>query len=166
MADPQSKAEVMALIDERWTELQQLIGGLSPVERERPLGDGWSAKVHLAHLAGWERSLLALLRGEERIVAMGLVPDPTRDEEAINAALAAKAAPLPFEEVQIDSNAVHADVVATLAGMSDDDLMKPYSHYQPKDTPYQPRPVVGWVNGNTWEHYEEHIGWLRAGLQE
>ena len=54
-----------------------------------------------------------------------------------------------------------ARLVAVLGGLSDDDLQKPYSHYQPTD-PDERRPVVGWVAGNTYEHYAEHIDWIKA----
>ena len=49
--------------------------------------------------------------------------------------------------------------------MSDADLRKPYSHFQPKD-PEKKGPVIGWVAGNTYEHYAEHIGWIDQLLKE
>ena len=59
----------------------------------------------------------------------------------------------------------HAQLVAALGKLSDADLQKPYSHYQPGDAG-QERPVVDWVGGNTYEHYAEHIGWINQLLSE
>ena len=179
MADsPTTKPELLDLIRFRWDVLQELLGQLDEAAMERPLGDGWSAKVHLGHVAAWEKSALALLRGQHRGDAMGL-PRPLWDEhnsgndetwaasgDAVNAALAANTEGLSLAEVRADSDATHAEMVAQLKSMSQEDLEKPYSHYQPDDEPYEGRPVAGWVHGNTWEHYNEHIGWLEQGLRE
>ncbi len=59
----------------------------------------------------------------------------------------------------------HAHLVAALGKLSDADLDKPYSHYQPSDRD-EKRPVVGWVAGNTYEHYAEHIGWINQLISE
>lgn len=146
----------------RWDELQVLLGRLSREEFERTLGDGWSAKVHVGHIAAWERSLLALLRGENRPRGMGVAPEVYRalDNDALNALLAARTQTQPLDEVRADAERVHAEVVALLDSMSESDLERPYSHFQPNDPPYNPNPVFGWVNGNTWGHYEEHTRWL------
>ena len=50
--------------------------------------------------------------------------------------------------------------------LTDEDLAKPYSHYQPHEPPFNERPVVLWVIGNTSDHYDEHITWLTALLKE
>jgi hypothetical protein len=55
--------------------------------------------------------------------------------------------------------------LAALSRLSDADLKKPYSHYQPSD-PDQKRPVLDWVGGNTYEHYAEHIAWINQLLSE
>lgn len=174
---PTGKTGLLARIDERWAVLQSLLGRLSPAQMEQALGDGWSAKVHVAHLAAWERSAIALLRKQHRGEAMGL-PRETWDAhdrgdesnwpttgERVNAALAAAAETQPLEQVLAESASTHAELLATLASMSQEDLVRPYSHYQPDDPPFNPAPVVGWVHGNTWEHYNEHIEWLESGLR-
>jgi DinB superfamily len=59
----------------------------------------------------------------------------------------------------------HARLLAALGKLSDADLQKPYSHFQPAD-PDEKRPVVGWVAGDTYEHYAEHIDWINQLLSE
>jgi hypothetical protein len=174
---PATKPELLALINERWAALWQLVGALNDEEMERPLGDGWSPKVHAGHVTAWERSLVALLRGQHRGEAMGLSRETwdahdSGDEsswpatgDAVNAALAAAAQVQPLAEVLAQSASTHAELLALLGSMTQEDLDRPYSHYQPDNPPLNPAPVAGWIHGNTWEHYNEHIGWLEAGLR-
>jgi hypothetical protein len=50
-----------------------------------------------------------------------------------------------------------------LDAMTDADLRRSYNHYQPDDPrdPGDDRPVVEWVAGNTYEHYAEHVGYIK-----
>jgi hypothetical protein len=50
-----------------------------------------------------------------------------------------------------------------LDGLTDADLFKTYSHYQP-DEPGKDSgaPILGWIAGNTYAHYAEHQGWIQA----
>jgi hypothetical protein len=169
MADrkPTNKAEMMSLIDERWSEFQALVNALTPQAFEQRLGDGWSAKVHVGHVAAWERSLLALLRGEDRNAAMGVPPElaARHDLDEMNGLIARNTDGLPAGAARAYAASAHDEVTSLLESLSEAQLSLPYSHYQPTAVPPDPQPVYGWVNGNTWGHYEEHIGWLRAGLE-
>jgi hypothetical protein len=163
---PSTKAELLVRINERWAELHALIDTLTSAQMEQPLGDGWSAKVHLGHLAGWERSLQGLLRKEDRGAATGLPAEiwNGHDLEAINDFMARRAQAMLLAEARAESDAVHAETLALLRSLSEEDLQRPYSWFQPTDPDPATAPVIGWVHGNTWEHYDEHIGWLKAGL--
>jgi hypothetical protein len=165
---PHAKAAIMERINTRWDELQGLLATLTAAQWDEALGDGWSAKAHLAHLDAWERSLLALLDGSSRNQAMGIEDSLWQQEEAldkVNRVIAERAQARALEDVVDDSNSTHREIVGVLARMTDEDFVRPYSYYQPHDKEPNENPVVGWVNGDTWEHYEEHIGWLReAGI--
>ncbi|MGD9933009.1 MAG: DinB family protein [Dehalococcoidia bacterium] len=154
-------------IDERWQELLALLDGLDAVGIERPLGDGWTVKVHVAHITAWERSLLGILKKGSRADAMGVPGDlwQGHDTDAINAFLAARARGERAEAIREQLLETHAELTGVLRGLTDEDVALPYSAYQPHDPPSNANPVSGWIAGNTWEHYEEHIGWLRAGLE-
>lgn len=167
-ADPQSPEALIERTNERWFVLHGLLANLADEDKERPLTDGWSAKVHLAHLTAWEESLLALLSGANRAEAMGIPHDlwATHDNDAINRVIAERSDRLPLGAVVARAEAVHAMVLATLGKMTRTDLDRPYSYYQPGGPAGSDGPVVGWIHGNTWEHYDEHIGWLEAGLSE
>ena len=47
-----------------------------------------------------------------------------------------------------------------LQSLSDEDLHRPYSYYQPKTS--QTQPIILWIQGNTYEHYEAHQPWIAA----
>lgn len=161
-----STGAVLDQIEGRWRELRSLLASLRPQDWERPLGDGWPVKVHVAHLAAWERSLLALLLGESRAAAMGIAPEvwQQHDTDAVNRYLGECALRVAASDCGALLEQSHSQVVAAIERMTDEQLSLPYSHYQPDDRPHNPRPVVDWVAGNTYEHYDEHIGWLKAGL--
>jgi hypothetical protein len=59
-------------------------------------------------------------------------------------------------EIVAEFHETHARVVGALARLTDDDLARPYSHFQPNDLPLNENPVIGWIAGNTSEHYDEH----------
>jgi uncharacterized damage-inducible protein DinB len=155
----------LARIDAGWTELVELVnqvqeaGGLTRVG-----ADGWTVKDHLAHLAAWEHSLLALIEGHDRSAAMGL-KDPLEGIDNVNEAVRKLHEKDTADEALGYFRDSHSQLVAALEKLSDTDLQKPYSHYQPSD-PQQTRPVADWVGGNTYEHYAEHVGWINQLLSE
>ena len=97
-------AELLERIAAIRAELERLIAAVPSGEVDAALGDGWSVKQHVAHLAAWEDSLTALLERRSRPAAMG-VPDDVwatheaEDSSAINAVIAMRAATEPYEAV-------------------------------------------------------------------
>jgi hypothetical protein len=160
------KGEALQRAHDGWAALWDLIDSMPPGQIDEPLGDGWSVKVHIAHVAAWERSTAALLRKQHRGDALGISRDlwATHDVERINAAIADRSAAFDWATTEAQSRAVHDDLVSLVESMTQEDLERPYSDYVPDDPPYNATPVIAWVNGNTCDHYDEHISWIRAGL--
>lgn len=148
-----------------WSELAEVVnqvqdaGGLTKVG-----ADGWTVKDHLAHVGAWERSLLALLEGEDRAAAMGVFETP-EGTDAINEKIRKLHLMDSPEEALAYFRDSHTQMVAALGKLSDLDLQKPYSHFQPSD-PDEKRPVAAWVAGNTYEHYAEHVAWINQLIIE
>ena len=86
--------------------------------------------------------------------------------DAINAVIAARAQGESISSILGDSQATHAALLTQLEAMTTADLGLPYSHYQPDDPPPNTKPVAAWIHGNTWDHYDEHIGWLQRDRQQ
>ena len=155
----------MEPIETSWAELAELVnqvqeaGGLTKVGT-----DGWTVKDHLAHVGAWERSLLALIEGENRAAAMG-VAETVEGTDAINEEIRKLHSADTPEEALAYFRDSHTQMVAALRKLSDADLQKPYSAFQPSD-PDEKRPAIGWVAGNTYEHYAEHITWINQLIRE
>jgi hypothetical protein len=154
---------VVEPIEKSWTELGSLVDSLGPSRLGITGADGWAVKDHLIHIAAWEHYLIALLEGADRHQAMGVGSD-FDETDAINAAAWAMHRNKTPEEALDFFHQAHARMLKLLRTMSDDDLRLPYNHYQPSEPrdSADNRPALDWVAGNTYEHYAEHIDWIRA----
>jgi uncharacterized damage-inducible protein DinB len=165
--EPKNKAELLERMESSRRALLARLGAESEATlvMHGPEG-GWSAKDHIAHIAAWERYLAALLTGGNRWTEMGLTAAPTPPEEtAINEAIYERNQDLSLRQVYAGWDAAHQLVLDALGPMTDDDLMRPFSHYVRDATGEGAAdPIVGWINGNTWGHYEEHAAWIEDDL--
>lgn len=161
---PITIANLLARVDASWNQIDAAIRRASAGHMVTPAEDGWSPKDHVAHLAMWRRSLLALLDGLSRPQAIGLddQQEEALDTDGINALLFERNRDRPLDEVVADLRDIQARVRERLASMTDADLLRAYSHYQPNDGEFNPRPVIGWIAGNTFGHDEEHLPVLEA----
>jgi uncharacterized protein (TIGR03083 family) len=165
-ATPRTKAGLMARIDRSRSALEAALAGATETQLATPGAGGWSVKDHLAHLATWEQSLLALLEGRPRYASIGVdrVTQETAGVDALNALIDERNKDRPLTEVLDLFHRSHEEVLASIAPLTDVDLLRPYSHYQPDDPPFNPDPVVGWIAGNTYEHFDEHLTSIRSLL--
>ncbi len=162
---PKGKAELLERIARTRAALEETVGSLSEAQLVAPGPDeGWSAKDHLAHLATWERGLAALLRRDPRYAAMGVDEQSYLSNETdLNAIIYQRNKDRPPADVLDSLRQAQQELLAALAGLTDADLFKTYSHYQP-DEPGEDSgaPILGWIAGNTYDHYAEHQAWIRA----
>lgn len=167
-SEPRTKAALVARIEAARRQLDETIQSLSAGEMEAPGPDGgWSVKDHIAHLTVWERGIAALLRREPRWEAMGLDRETVLagDEESINHLLHRQHHARPLDEVLVAFRQGQRELSDALAPLEDADLLKTYSSYQPEE-PGEDRgdPIVGWIAGNTYAHYEEHQRYIEQLL--
>ncbi|MBJ7597511.1 MAG: hypothetical protein DLM67_02360 [Candidatus Nephthysia bennettiae] len=161
-----TRVETLDRIERSWQALDDLAGGLDSDRLQTPVSDGWTVKDHLIHLAAWEDSLLALLESRDRAAAMGAPGLEEAGTDAINAAVHVQHRDDAPEEAVSGFRESHRRLLDRLGQLSDEDLSRPYSYYQPDaDGPEEPSPVSGWIAGNTFEHYEEHLAYIRAALE-
>jgi uncharacterized protein (TIGR03083 family) len=149
-------------IRESRAKLEAAVAALSPTQLAAPGPDGWSPKDHLAHVAAWEESLIATLEGHDRRPALGLAPSVPWDIDAINADIFRRYQDRPPAEVLASFRETHARTLAALDRLTDADLLRPWSHYQPSVPMPEVRPILDWIKGDTWEHYEEHATTIRG----
>jgi hypothetical protein len=158
--EPVTIGSLLRRIEAGRTELDRLLAEAAPVS-----ANGWSPKDHMAHIACWEHSALELIAGEPRYAHLGISAEQYRsmDTDEINAHIFEKFRNTPADQVARYYADVHGQLIARLRAMSDDDLLRPYSHYQPNDPPVNEKPVWPWIEGNTVEHYQEHASLLQTG---
>src|SRR6266568_2117098 len=159
------KAELLSEIDQTWTKLNDALDRLTP-EQMTQIRDpqGWSVKDHLAHLAAWERSVAVFLQGKPRYVGLGVDKELWGgDEDVINATIQAKHKDMPLAEALADFRYVHSQLMNLIEPMSDSDLYKANSDYQPHTSGERDeRPVIGMIYGNTADHFREHQEWIES----
>jgi hypothetical protein len=152
--------ELLQRVQSSWEDLNALVSRLDDAALSRPGPEEWAVKDHLVHVAAWEHSLIALLEGRDREAAMGLAAGTEENTEAINHAIWQIHRETPAPEDLRYFRETHAQLRSVLAKLSTADIEKPYSHYQPGD-PDENRPVIGWIESNTYEHYDEHAGYIK-----
>jgi hypothetical protein len=155
-------AHLRERVDTSWHDLWELVDSMGAEGLAITGPDGWAVKDHLAHVGAWEQSLLAIFDGRDRIQAMGLA-EVERDTDAINLAVWTLHRDRSSEDAVAYFRDSHAQLMAKLNSLDDADLDLPYAHYQPtaKGEENSDLPVVEWVAGNTYEHYLEHIDWIK-----
>ena len=176
-SDPISMTNLFARLSPSRARLEAFVAGLTPTKLTTPFGDdGWTAKDHLAHIAAWEGGIAALLSGGSRAIAMGLSEEAfakAKDADAVNAEIYANWRDRTLPDALDFFALAHANLLAALAKMDDSDLLLPYGHYE--RGPSSPvadelaeaanddtRPIVGWIAGNTFGHFDEHMEWMAA----
>ena len=153
---PHNKKDLMKRIEREWSALMRAIGSVTPEQMSAPMAGGWSIKDNLAHLAAWEQFLVHHhIQGQppHQVMQIDIETFKRLDETGINAMIRKVNRFRPAADVLANLRRSHDEVLRTLEAMSFDDLMKPRYSDDPEK-----RPLIGWVVGNTYEHYNEHRG--------
>ena len=82
--------------------------------------------------------------------------------DAVNAALHAAQHDRAPAQIAGDLPATHARLRAVVSGLTDQDLTRPFADFQPDDPRGIREPIVEWIAGDTYEHYEEHLEIIRG----
>jgi hypothetical protein len=168
MSYPTAKQELLRRIRERHAEMEERLASLSPAQMTAPvLDDGWSVKDSLAHLAAWENNMLGWVgnyqRGEPIVRwAPGFEIDGDNSEQQLNrynAFLFQQNKPRALDDVLDDFRETFVNIVATIEGLSDAEIFD--ENYFPARSG---SPLLDLLIGDTYEHYDEHSGWIRAWL--
>jgi hypothetical protein len=127
---------------------------------------GWTGADHISHLAVWARGIAALLRSEDRWAAMGVdMPNPDSDEvdyDALNATIAAQHRDKSPTEARAFLVASHQELVEAVLALPDSALQLPYDRFVAPFTANTGYEIVGYIVGNSSDHYAEHLPWIQA----
>ncbi|MCA9887786.1 MAG: ClbS/DfsB family four-helix bundle protein [Anaerolineae bacterium] len=165
-----TKAELMELIDRDWSALNQFLKGLNLAQwLDVRNADGWAIKDHVAHLAAWEQSMIALLNSRPRHTGLQVSEELylSEDVDAINEAIFVLHKDEPLDQVQAHFLATHQELMNLIRPMTDEDMWLPYAHFLP-DEPGEGEgpPIIDKIYGNTTYHYREHLEWMQEQLNQ
>ncbi len=159
------KDELLDRMQAGWDDLNTYVDSLTDQQLTGPTdAAGWTVKDHLIHLAVWEDSVFALLEGLARHDYAGVDQAiwESGDFDRINAVIQQRFRNMPVDAMKRTHADVHTRLVRKIESLSDADLHRPYSYYQPTST--HDDEVIGWIIGNSYEHYDEHRPWIDAIL--
>lgn len=154
--------QVRAKIRATRQELEDVIGGISDHDLAAAGPDGgWAIKDHLVHIGAWEHWLLALFEHRDLLAAMGAA-GASKNVDAINAVVWEKHRHDSVKQARAYFDDAHRQVMAVLERQSTEDFERPYKAFFPTaEGESATQPVLVAVAANTYEHYEEHIGWIK-----
>ena len=164
----QNKTELIEHIERDWAALNSLLSTLSEEQwLEIKNEDGWTVKDHIIHIAVWENSIIAFLRGIARHKGLGISEKLYLDGgiDAVNLAIFRKHQDKSLTEVETIFRRTHSKLMTVIDELSNEDLKLPYSHYLPDDEDDETGPpAMNIVYGSTAFHYREHIEWIEVML--
>jgi len=162
-------AQLLERIQQGYDRLNLLIESLDDETLARPSQTGWAIKDHLVHIAVWEAFATSLLL-RERLAEADPVwqgQDQGLDESGENELIYRAYQHLSAWEARVKLAQQHLQTVEVVGKLSDEDLYRPYADNVPQAAGMQ-QAIIGWIIGNTYEHYEEHREYLKGefGLGE
>jgi len=143
--------------------LDDFLAGLDDARMTAPRPDGgWCVKDHIAHIAAWERMIVAHLhrRAGHQVAAMDGASYVSASLDDLNARLHVIHANDSLDDVRRESVRAHLGIVACIRQMPEaryDEL------YWGDDSAR--RRVLAKIEGDTYLHYREHLDWIRQLLQ-
>ena len=130
------KTTLLSEMDAGWVRLDTFVGSLSDEQLTGPTDEsGWTVKDHLDHLGVWANGINEIIR------------QAGKDKSAT--------------QVKSDLAAAHQSLRDTTAGLSEEELHKPYRWFVPEaEGDYGASPIHERITGNSHEHYDEHLEWM------
>jgi hypothetical protein len=141
-------------IHDEWEALAAVIATLDEPRIVRRDEGEWSVKDILAHIAAWEKFLIAnQLLGIPALEALCVPPDVLEraSEDEVNAILFERNRDRPLVEVQIDWYETHRWLMSELAKLDEERLKQPTLCFGAES-----RPLAQWIVFNTCDHYQDH----------
>jgi hypothetical protein len=154
--------EVRERIESSWLVLADLVVGMDEPDLTTPNKEGWAVKDHLVHIAAWEHWLLALFEHRDQLAAMG-APSADREIEDINAVIWEMHRADTTDEALRYFRDAHHRLMAVLKDQATMDFERPYRTFFDGGTQDDggEQPVLVAVAANTYDHYDEHVTWIK-----
>ena len=160
MADPTTKAELLAAITSGYNAFEKL---LSPLTQEQflvaELNGAWSIKDNVAHLTAWHQRTFSFLQGVAQKTPRDQLPEAI-DEAGVDQAnerFYQENKDRSLNEVLQAFRTSYVELVGAVQALSEEELFEPGRFAWMKGDPL-------WytVAGNTFDHYQEHAEIIEA----
>jgi Protein of unknown function (DUF1706). len=151
---PKDKPELMSAIEREWKLLMDMAEKLTDKQMTTPDQGGWSPKDNLAHLSEWMKVLMGYHmdhRPSHEVLGVSTEAVKDWDFNIINALLFERNRNRSRQDVLVELKQVYEQLTAKLESMTFEDFMKPRHADDPEK-----RPLLGWILGDTTEHFSEH----------
>lgn len=151
-----SKIELLNLMQQGHDHLRDELSGLSDAQMSvsGPYPDSnWTVKDTLAHFARWMRATPPRLLGEGDLFPFAVAEGEDRDQfiERVNAYWQEQDKGKPLPAVRDEFEQAYQQMLATVERLSDEQIAA--------------RPAQWRIIGNTYEHFDEHLGWISEWLK-
>jgi len=151
-----TRAELLQRDAAEFDELERLLAQLTPAQMTAPaMNLGWSVKDNLAHLTYWQRHLITMVEQDgHRLIPEG------EEHDVSNARIYVENKDRSLADIQADLRQTHDHYRRLVALLPDVAFTNPrYFGW------HKPNWSGLWLFvGNGYEHYAEHIGFLRDYL--
>lgn len=161
---PNTVPDLMERIKREWSALLDVVEGISHEQMCRRGSGGWSVKDTLAHISAWEKFLLLNQFHGYPAYEVLQVNETTLERsnfDELNATLFEHNRDRLVTDVLAGLEESHAQLLAALERISDNDLMQPIRAIGSRE-----RPLNLWLKWVTYHHYEEHRKMIQDILDE
>jgi hypothetical protein len=152
--------EIVRRIETSWDELDGLASGMDAGALAAPGPEGWAVKDHLVHVGAWEHWLLALFEHRDKLAAMG-AEGANREIDDVNEVVFEKHRHDSVQQALAYFRDAHGQLMAVLRRQSTEDFERPYATFFDAGREATQQPVLEAVAGNTYDHYPEHVQWIK-----
>lgn len=163
LPDPFTQQQLLDAYATEWDALMAVVDSADEdVLMAKTDATGWNTRDHLAHLGAWLQSVIVMVRdGEPQWTGLG-APEKLfsfADYDPLNEAIRQNTIDWPMDRVMKQLRERHESMIKIVAGMCDDDLLKPVNDFVPGAGDFA---VCYKIDGNGPHHYREH----RQGISD
>ncbi len=164
MSEYQTRTDVLATIEQVWSEYRLRLAELSSEELEGPIdAAGWTVKDHITHVTAWEASVTAGLNRSPMHEAMRIsTSDLNQHIDELNERIREAHAGESVQEALDASARGHRELILAIEAVPEDVLSMPAGDYMPVRNPDSARQLVhNRILGASAVHYAMHLEAIR-----
>ncbi len=161
LPDPFTRQQLLDAFATEWDALMAVVASASDDDLlTRTDAAGWNVRDHIAHLGAWLQSVIVMVRdGQPQWTGLG-APEKLfsfADYDPLNEAIRQNTITWPVAEAIAMLRNRHETMLAIVATMSDEDLLKPVNDFVPGAGDFA---ICYKIDGNGPYHYREHRAWI------